>query len=509
MLGIIVIASAFLYSERTLIMEEREKAVRQNVEIAYGLVKNFHAQVEQGKMPEAQAKQEALAALKTLRYSGQEYFWVNDLHPTMVMHPMRPELDGKDLTDNKDPTGKHLFVEFVKTVNAKGEGLVPYMWPKPGSAEPVQKVSYVKVFSPWGWVIGSGVYVDTVNATIATRATIFAAGGLALIALLLGVGVVISSSILKQLGGEPDLAAHITNRLAEGDLSVMIELKRPQDRSLLVAIAHMRDRLSNIVSEVRQSAENIATATAEIAQADLDLSSRTESQASSLQQTSSSMEALNTNVHQNADHAAQANQLAMNASRIAVQGSEVVAQVVDTMKGINQASRKISDIISVIDGIAFQTNILALNAAVEAARAGEQGRGFAVVATEVRALAGRSAAAAKEIKSLIDDSVQRVDIGTNLVDKAGSTMQEVVNSIRQVTDIMGQISAASKEQSDGVSQVGEAVTLMDQVTQQNAALVEEMAAAANSLKSQADDLVQTVAVFKLGGRDHRALTHSA
>jgi methyl-accepting chemotaxis protein len=383
------------------------------------------------------------------------------------------------------------------------------MWPKPGNAAPVPKVSYVKVFSPWGWVVGSGVYVDTVNATIAKRASIFAAGALALIVVLFGFGVVISRSILKQLGGEPNQAAYITHRLAEGDLSVEIDLKHPQEPSLLVSIADMRDKLAHIVSEVRQSAESIATATAEIAQADLDLSSRTESQASSLEQTAASMEELNATVQQNADHAVQANQLAMSASRIAVQGSEVVTQVVDTMKGINEASRKISDIISVIDGIAFQTNILALNAAVEAARAGEQGRGFAVVASEVRALAGRSAEAAKEIKTLIDDSVQRVDVGTKLVDKAGSTMQEVVSSIRQVTDIMGQISAASKEQSDGVSQVGEAVTLMDQVTQQNAALVEEMAAAASSLKTQAEDLVQTVAVFKLGAGDYQALTHGA
>jgi uncharacterized phage infection (PIP) family protein YhgE len=198
----------------------------------------------------------------------------------------------------------------------------------------------------------------------------------------------------------------------------------------------------------------------------------------------------------------------MNASRVAVQGGEVVTQVVDTMKGINEASLKISDIISVIDGIAFQTNILALNAAVEAARAGEQGRGFAVVASEVRALAGRSAAAAKEIKSLIDDSVRRVEAGTALVDQAGSTMTEVVSSIRRVTDIVGEISAASKEQSLGVNQVGEAVTRMDQVTQQNAALVEEMAAAASSLRTQADDLVQTVAVFKLGAGDYQASTHS-
>jgi methyl-accepting chemotaxis protein len=227
------------------------------------------------------------------------------------------------------------------------------------------------------------------------------------------------------------------------------------------------------------------------------LSSRTESQASALEETAASMEELSSTVRQNADNAQQANQLARTASAVAVQGGQVVSQVVDTMKGIETSSRKIADIISVIDGIAFQTNILALNAAVEAARAGEQGRGFAVVAGEVRNLAQRSASAAKEIKDLITDSVQRVSSGTALVDKAGSTMNEVVDSVKRVTDIMAEISAASKEQSDGVAQIGEAVTQMDQATQQNAALVEEMAAAASSLRAQASDLVQSVAVFRL------------
>jgi methyl-accepting chemotaxis protein len=241
----------------------------------------------------------------------------------------------------------------------------------------------------------------------------------------------------------------------------------------------------------------VATASAEIAQGNHDLSARTESQASALQQTAASMEQLGVTVRQNADHAKLANQLAQTASLAAVQGGEVVAKVVETMKGINHSSKRIADIISVIDGIAFQTNILALNAAVEAARAGEQGRGFAVVASEVRSLAGRSAEAAKEIKTLIQDSVGRVDQGTRLVDQAGTTMNEVVDSIRRVTDIMGDISAASSEQSLGVSQVGDAVINLDQATQQNAALVEEMAAAASSLRAQAQDLVQTVSFFKL------------
>ena len=316
----------------------------------------------------------------------------------------------------------------------------------------------------------------------------------------------ITRGLVSQLGGEPSTAAELARSVAQGDLSVHIDVKPGDSTSLMVQLQTMQTSLSNLVAKVRQSAEDISTASAEIATGNQDLSARTEGQASALQTTASSMEQLSATVKQNADNARQANQLAANASSVAIQGGEVVGQVVETMKGINESSRKISDIISVIDGIAFQTNILALNAAVEAARAGEQGRGFAVVATEVRSLAGRSAEAAKEIKSLISASVERVGQGTTLVDKAGETMTEVVRSIKRVTDIMGEISAASSEQAAGVAQVGNAVTQMDQVTQQNAALVEQMAAAAGSLKSQAGALVETVAVFKLDARNEVAGT---
>ncbi len=309
-----------------------------------------------------------------------------------------------------------------------------------------------------------------------------------------GLSVWLTRSLVRPIA---QAVAH-TEEIARGNLAVEIQARGHDELAdLLRSLDTMRIALVDVVTRVRQSSQSVSTASAEIAQGNHELSARTESQASALEQTAASMEELSSTVRQNADNARQADQLAQSASTVAVQGGGVVSEVVTTMHGISASSRKIADIISVIDGIAFQTNILALNAAVEAARAGEQGRGFAVVASEVRTLASRSAAAAKEIKQLIDDSVGRVEQGNAQVDRAGSTMGEVVSSIRRVTDIMGEISSASSEQSQGVTQIGEAVTQMDQVTQQNAALVEEMAAAASSLKSQAQELVQAVAVFRL------------
>ena len=497
--GLALLTAFFLVSERSLILEERKASVQQAVEAAHGILVHYHQQASAGQMSQADAQKKALDVLKGMRYSGSEYFWVNDMRPVMLMHPIRPELDNKDLSATKDPQGKLLFMEFVRTVKDGGAGSVEYLWPKPGSDTPVPKVSYVKGFAPWGWIIGSGVYIDTVEAAIRSRALMFGLSALALAAVLLLIGMVITRGLLKQLGGEPEYASAITRRIAEGDLSMTIDVKDNDTSSMLHGIRAMRDDLAKIVTEVRTGTDTIATASHEIAAGNVDLSARTEEQASSLEETAASMEELTSTVNQNADNARLANQLAATASDVAAKGGSVVAQVVDTMASINDSSAKIVDIISVIDGIAFQTNILALNAAVEAARAGEQGRGFAVVATEVRNLAQRSAAAAKEIKTLIGDSVETVSAGNKLVADAGHTMEEVVASVRRVTDIMGEISVASREQSSGIGQINEAIAQMDAVTQQNAALVEQASAAAESMQHQAERLLQVVGVFRLSG----------
>jgi methyl-accepting chemotaxis protein len=323
--------------------------------------------------------------------------------------------------------------------------------------------------------------------------------GLALTALLMLLGMTGALTyVYRKIAGSLRRAVDLSDTMARGDLSIDVDTHGPAEVArLMTSLSAMKGSLVEVVSEVRRGSENIATASSEIANGNTDLSSRTETQASALEQTAASMEELSSTVKQNADNARQANQLAQSASTAATSGGEVVSQVAATMKQISDASKKIADITGVIDSIAFQTNILALNAAVEAARAGEQGRGFAVVATEVRNLASRSAEAAKEIKYLINASVDRVERGSSLADSAGSAMQKIVTEIRRVADLMGEISSASVEQSQGVSQVGEAVVNMDQATQENAALVEEIAAAATGLKLQAADLVRIVAIFKL------------
>ena len=490
---------------RDVRMEERKNDLTNIGQTALSMVKGYGALAESGALTKEEAQKRAKAAMKSLRYGTDGYFSISTSAQIIVMHPIKTELDGKDLTNFKDPAGKNLFVEITKAGSQPGGSFVNYLWPKVGTAEPVPKTSFVIAYQPWDWNLTTGAYMDDINAaflrTLTQMAILFAVVAAALVALV----IVINRGILRTIGGDPAKAAEVANRIAQGDLTPNIDTAPGDRSSLLYAVRSMRDSLLSTIANIKTSADTIATASQEIASGNLDLSSRTEQQAGSIEETASAMEELTATVKQNADNARQANQLAESASEVAIQGGSVVGQVVQTMEGITDSSRKIAEIIGVIDGIAFQTNILALNAAVEAARAGEQGRGFAVVASEVRSLAQRSASAAKEIKSLIDDSVAKVDTGSKLVEQAGATMTEVVASVRRVTDIVGEISSASQEQSAGIAEVGRAITQMDEGTQQNAALVEQAAAAAQSLQDQAATLAGLVGRFQTDGSQARTV----
>jgi methyl-accepting chemotaxis protein len=499
LVGIIAISVFFVVTERTLILKENQSDIQHAVEVANSLVEHYQKQAAEAKMSEADAKAAALAAVKALRFGSNGYMWINDTQPKMLMHPILPAMEGQDLSEKKDSKGKLLYVEMRDIARSKGAGFVSFMWPKPNSTVPEEKLAYAKFNAQWSWIICSGVYLDSIDSIMQQRTIqiLIIVGVLSL--LLFAFGLIISRGLTKQLGCEPQYAVDITSAIAAGDLTVHIELDTKNQNSLLYSIFTMRNSLRDIIREVRKGTEAIVTSSTEIASGNMDLSSRTESQASALEETSASMLTLTDAVKLNSSHARNANQMAASASSVAVKGGAVVNQVIDTMGVINASSQKIVDIISVIDGIAFQTNILALNAAVEAARAGEQGRGFAVVASEVRSLAQRSASAAKEIKMLIGDSVESVKLGTELVDQAGNTMKEIVESVENVTQIMEEITKASDEQATGIAQVNTAIHEMDDVTQQNAALVEQAAAAASAMQEQAHALTQVVHMFKMRG----------
>ena len=506
-IGVLLVSGLAFMQLREEITNARKATLKAAVQSQATVVAGYQAAAAAGKMSEADAQKAATDALRMARYGdlagNADYFYALTTDGIAVMHPFLTRwVPGKTVLGQLNSKGMDAAKMLTDGMAASTDGSTAWVasWTaKPGDNDPnaivYPKLQYLVKIPGWNWIVGSGLYMDGVEAEV--RATALRQLGISLgVLAVIGVlGLLVTRSVLRQIGGEPRVAIEVMDALARGELAVRVPAAPAG--SLVEGLGRMVQSMRSTVAQVHSSSDSISTASAEIATGNHDLSVRTEETASQLQQAASSMLQLTGTVNQSADSARQANQLAASAAAVAQRGGQVIADVVSTMEQINDSSKKISDIIGVIDGIAFQTNILALNAAVEAARAGEQGRGFAVVASEVRSLAQRSAGAAKEIKGLIGSSVDRVDEGTRLVGNAGSTMREIVASVQRVSDIINEITAASSEQSDGIVQINKAVAQLDQMTQQNAALVEQSAAAAESLKDQAASLSHAVSTFKM------------
>ncbi len=563
------------------LIEEQEKLVTQRKAMLEAMNENaiavfdaYYKQEQAGTLSQADAQARAIEAVGAMRYQGNGYFWINDMQPKMVMHPIKPALNGTDLTENKDPNGKHLFIEFVNTVKAEGKGFVDYYWPKPGAEEPVLKYSHVAGFKPWGWVVGTGVYADDLAAMFREGLMHVAVmcGVAALIILLAALSIVrsvvrpverlkasmraiadedVSAEVPEtdrkdevgqmarvlvvlrdsvkerielrereaeqqnqldeerrsnehrlQSGAQAQADAMATvgaalEKLASGDLTADIGRIAPEYSKLRDDFNTAVAALRGVIQSIAQSTEVVHGSAGDISQAANNLSRRTEQQAAALEQTAAALDEITSTVKSASDRAAEAREMVNETKGSAARSGEIVRNAVAAMSRIEGSSSRINQIIGVIDQIAFQTNLLALNAGVEAARAGEAGRGFAVVAQEVRELAQRSAGAAKEIKELIRNSATEVETGVTLVRSTGDALMEIEALVNRVNDHVASIATAAREQATGLAEVNTAVNSMDQMTQQNAAMVEETTAASQTLAQESRELKSLLQTFRL------------
>ncbi|CAN7353307.1 methyl-accepting chemotaxis protein [Pararhizobium sp. LjRoot235] len=563
-----------LFQEQDKLVAQRKAMLAAMNENAVTVFEAYYKQEQAGTLSQADAQARAIEAVSAMRYQGNGYFWINDMQPKMVMHPIKPALNGTDLTENKDPNGKHLFIEFVNTVKAEGKGFVDYYWPKPGAEEPVLKYSHVAGFKPWGWVVGTGVYADDLAAMFREGLIQVAVicGVAALIILLAAFSIVRSvvrpverlkssmraiadedvsgavpetdrkdeigqmASVLVvlrdsvkerielrereagqqsqldeerrsnehrlQSGAQAQADAMATigaalEKLASGDLTAEIGRIAPEYSKLREDFNTAVTALRGVIQSIAQSTEVVHGSAGDISQAANNLSRRTEQQAAALEETAAALDEITSTVKSASERAAEAREMVNETKGSAAKSGDIVRNAVAAMSRIEGSSSRISQIIGVIDEIAFQTNLLALNAGVEAARAGEAGRGFAVVAQEVRELAQRSAGAAKEIKELIRNSATEVETGVTLVCSTGDALMEIEALVNRVNDHVASIATAAREQATGLAEVNTAVNSMDQMTQQNAAMVEETTAASQTLAQESRELKSLLQTFRL------------
>lgn len=462
------------------LVDQKRRGAQNTVQIAESLLAEYEARIKKGEFDSAEGRKRGAQRLQAIRFDGGNYLWINDLTPRMIMHPINPALNGKDLSDYQDPNGKHIFTDGVELCRKDGEGFVDYMWPKPGSTEPVPKISYLKLFAPWGWVIGTGVYADDINVQVSgLRRAVF--GGALLFSLAI---IAFAYAIARRISVPLNEAVAMVERMAGGDLTFSVEVKSADETGKLQgAIQTMTDELTLVIRNVQEVVGGVTQGCEQLAIGSGKLSDGAATQASSAELVSSSMEEMAAGIRQSADNSQQTEKIAVKSAADAKTGGAAVAKTVDAMKEIAGKT-------SIIEDIARQTNLLALNAAIEAARAGEAGKGFAVVAGEVRKLAERSGEAAEEISVLSRSSVE-------VAERAGGMLNKMVPDIQRTAGLVQEISAASREQDTGARQVNQALHQLERAIQQNASASQEMATTAEEIAAQAKRLSQSVGFFQI------------